>query len=280
MYTLRIKDVLTLTMSGALMFLLTGCDLENSNPPVQRNYQLVWEDNFDGAAGSSPDAARWGYDIGTGMDGWGNQELQYYTDRPENVALDGNGNLVITARSENFGGQPYTSARIKTEDIFDQQYGRFEARIKTPFGPGIWPAFWMLSDTCADLGWPTCGEIDIMELRGQEPGTLIGSVHGPGYSGGGAISGKYELEGGRFDADFHVFAIEWGEDFIEFYVDDILYQRLTPEAVPGEWVYDTEFYLILNVAVGGTFVGFPSPEGTRFPQTMTIDYVRVYQEAE
>lgn len=246
----------------------------------QRNYSLVWQDEFEGAAGEAPDASNWTYDIGTGENGWGNNELQYYTDRPENIALDGNGNLVITARAEVFEGRPFTSARIKTQGLFEQVYGRFEARIKTPFGPGLWPAFWMLGNNIDTVNWPQCGEIDIMELRGQEPNIIHGSVHGPGYSAGEAVTTTFELEDGRFDTKFHVFAVEWGPDYIDFFVDDRIYQRITPEFVPGEWVYNNPFFLILNVAVGGTFVGFPSPDRTPFPQEMVVDYVRVYEEVD
>ena len=264
----------------SLLVGMSACTEDTATPLPTRNLQLVWEDNFDGPAGQSPDAAKWTYDIGTGDNGWGNQELQYYTDRPENVSLDGNGNLVITAIAENFSGSPFTSARITTKGLFSQTFGRFEARLKTPFGPGMWPAFWMLGDDIDTVGWPFCGEIDIMELRGQEPSTIHGSLHGPGYSAGNAVTDTFDLMDGRFDTDYHVFAIEWGEDFVEFYVDDQLYQRLTPDSVPGDWVYDDSFFMILNVAVGGSFVGFPSPDGTRFPQTMVVDYVRVYQITE
>ncbi len=272
----NIISVFILSLSS--LFLITSCVEEGELPNANRDFQLVWEDEFDGPAGAAPDPAKWNFDIGTGANGWGNFELQYYTDRPENISMDGAGNLVITARAESFGGQPYTSARINTKGLFEQAYGRFEARIKTPFGPGLWPAFWMLGNDIDVVDWPQCGEIDIMELRGQEPSTIHGSVHGPGYSGGNPVTETFSLEDARFDTDFHVFAIEWGEDFIEYYVDDLLYQRITPENVSGEWVFDNPFYLLLNVAVGGGFVGFPSPEGTRFPQTMVIDYVKVYKE--
>ena len=217
----------------SLLVGMSACTEDTATPLPTRNLQLVWEDNFDGPAGQSPDAAKWTYDIGTGDNGWGNQELQYYTDRPENVSLDGNGNLVITAIAENFSGSPFTSARITTKGLFSQTFGRFEARLKTPFGPGMWPAFWMLGDDIDTVGWPFCGEIDIMELRGQEPSTIHGSLHGPGYSAGNAVTDTFDLMDGRFDTDYHVFAIEWGEDFVEFYVDDQLYQRLTPDSVPG-----------------------------------------------
>jgi beta-glucanase (GH16 family) len=245
---------------------------------IERNYQLVWEDNFTGQAGTSPDASKWTYDIGVGPgnDGWGNQELEYYTNRPENVSLDGSGNLAITARKENYLGRNYTSARIKTKDLFSQKYGRFEARIKMPWGQGLWPAFWMLGANIDEVGWPQCGEIDIMEYRGQQPLIVHGSLHGPGYSGGNAITKSFGLTDSRFDVDFHVFAIEWGEDYIDYFVDDNLYQRIKPEDVAGQWVYDQPFFMILNVAVGGNYVGAPSPQ-TQFPQTMLVDYVKVYK---
>ena len=274
---MKIPNIICIAILSLSSFLLTTSCVEEGSLP-NRDFQLVWQDEFDDPAGTPPDPTRWNFELGTGQDGWGNQELQYYTDRPENIAQDGVGNLVITARAELFGGQPFTSARINTKGLFEQAYGRFEVRAQTPFGPGLWPAIWLLGNDIDIVDWPQCGEIDIMELRGQEPNLIHGSLHGPGYSGGNPVTETFSLENARFDSDFHVFAIEWGEDFIEYYVDDNLYQRITPELVPGEWVYDHPFYLLLNVAVGGTFVGFPSPTGTRFPQTMLIDYVRVYKE--
>jgi beta-glucanase (GH16 family) len=260
-------------------FAFIGCEKKAEQTLPQRNYQITWSDEFTGTNGTSPDAAKWVFDIGRGPsnDGWGNSELQSYTNRASNVALDGNGNLVITARSENFGGAAFTSARIKTKTKLEQKYGRFEARIKTPSGPGIWPAFWMLGADIDTNPWPNCGEIDIMEQRGQEPHIVHGTVHGPGYSGGAAITKSYSLLNGRFDANFHIYAVEWGEDYIDFYVDNFLYQRITPQNVTGKWVYNTPFFLLLNIAVGGNYVGFPT-SGTPFPQTMTIDYVRVYKQ--
>jgi beta-glucanase (GH16 family) len=278
---MKLKNLLLTasTISFALFFLLAGCQ-DDDNAIVQRNWQLVWEDDFNGNPGQSPDASKWGYDIGVGPgnDGWGNSELQYYTDKPENVSLDGAGNLAITARSESFGGRSFTSARIKTKGLFEQAYGRFEARMKMPWGPGIWPAFWMLGGNIDEVSWPQCGEIDIMEYRGQQPNLIYGTLHGPGYSGGASITKGYGFENDRFDKDFHLFAVEWGEDYIDFFVDETLYQRLTPDDVPGEWVYGQPFFMILNVAVGGNYVGFPTPQ-TPFPQTLLVDYVKVYQEA-
>ncbi len=259
-----------------VLFLFSGCDRDDFQKLEERNWQLVWSDEFEGTAGSLPDSGKWAFDLGTGEDGWGNQELQRYTNNPENVSLDGNGNLVITAMRD---GNSFTSARIKTQGHFSQQYGRFEARMKTPYGPGLWPAFWLLGDNIDTVGWPQCGEIDIMELRGQQPHIIHGSVHGPGYSGGNPVSSSYTLVNGRFDADYHVFAIEWNADKIDFFVDEFLYQRITPEDVPGEWVFNQPFFIILNVAVGGNYVGFPIDQ-TPFPQRMIIDYVRVYQEID
>lgn len=256
-----------------------GCDTVDTQQLPERNWQLVWSDEFNGPAGTLPDSTSWNFDIGTGQDGWGNQELQYYTDRQENVSMNGEGQLVITIRNESFGGRDFTSARINTKDHFEKQYGRFEARIKNPHGPGIWPAFWMLGSNIDEVGWPQAGEIDIMEMRGQQPSVVIGSLHGPGYSGGSAVSGLYGLENNRFDTDFFVYAIEWFPDRIDFFVDDFLYNRIRPSDVPGEWVYNQPFYILLNVAVGGTFVGFPNVQ-TPFPQQMLVDYVRVYELAD
>jgi beta-glucanase (GH16 family) len=261
--------LLTLILAG-----FAGCEIEPVQTLPDRNYSLTWSDDFDGAAGSLPDAAKWNFDLGNGIDGWGNQELQSYTNNSENIALDGEGNLVITARNDNGS---YTSARINTKGLFAQKYGRFEARIKTPTGKGIWPAFWMLGENIDDVSWPQCGEIDIMEQKGGQSNITYGSLHGPGYSAGEAITQPYFIPNSRFDQDFYVYAVEWGEDYVDFYVDSFLYKRLTPEDVTGEWVYNQPFYLLLNVAIGGTFVGRPD-DNTPFPQEMIIDYVRVYQE--
>ena len=275
-YLLNKRYILPVALVLILLFSVVSCSPEAGQKVDQHNWVLTWSDEFDGAAGVLPDATKWAFDIGNG--GWGNQELQYYTNRPENVSLDGTGNLVITAKSEIFGGSSFTSARIKTQGLFSQTYGRFEARIKTPYGPGIWPAFWMLGANNQTVAWPRCGEIDIMELKGHQPSINHGSIHGPGYSGGSAITDSYALLNNRFDNDYHIFAVEWDADKIDFYVDNYLYQRVTRSAVStkGEWVYDHPFYLILNVAVGGNFVGFPTSE-TPFPQKSTIDYVRVYK---
>lgn len=254
--------------------LITGCQKDEIQKLEQRNWQLTWSDEFDGPAGQLPDGSKWNFDLGTGQNGWGNQELQSYTNKPQNVSVDGKGNLVLTAIRS---GDSYTSARINTKGLFSQKYGRFEARLKTTHGPGVWPAFWMLGSNIDSTPWPQCGEIDIMEQRGQQPSITYGTLHGPGYSGGNSIGKPYSLASGRFDTDYHIYAVEWGEDYIDFFVDNYLFQRLTPEKLTGEWVYNQPFYILLNVAVGGNFVGFPT-SGTPFPQSMYVDYVKVYKQ--
>lgn len=261
---------------SALLFSNCSSDDDSNADSGENNLELVWSDEFDGEAGMLPDTSKWTYDIGRGINGWGNQELQYYTKRPENVSLDGNGFLNIVARREPFAGAAFTSARIKTQGIFDQTYGRFEFRAKTPFGPGVWPALWMLGSDIDEVNWPNCGEIDVMELRGQEPQIIHGSVHGPGYSAGNAVTNSFRLSNDRFDTAYRVFAIEWQESSIKFYMDDNLYHTVTPSNVSGEWVFDKPFFIILNIAVGGSFVGFPSSQ-TSFPQTLSLDYIRVYK---
>jgi hypothetical protein len=242
-------------------------------------WTLVWNDEFDGPANQRPDSSKWVTE--TGGHGWGNNELEYYTDRAENSALDGSGALVITAREESFMGRNYTSARLKTQGTFEHRYGRFEARIRVPEGQGIWPAFWTLGNDIGSVSWPTCGEIDIMENIGREPTMIHGTIHGPGYSGGNAIGDSYSLPGNApFANDYHVFAIEWEAAEIRWYVDGNLYQTRTPSDLPGgaRWVYDHSFFMIMNVAVGGQWPG--NPDGTTtFPQEMRVDYVRVYDRS-
>jgi beta-glucanase (GH16 family) len=238
----------------------------------------TFADEFEGPAGTPPDPKRWTYDIGG--DGWGNGQLEYNTNRVENVALDGKGCLAITARREKHAGNDYTSARIKTEGLFATRFGRVEASIKLPPGQGIWPAFWMLGTNAAEAGWPGCGEIDIMEYRGQFPRDALATIHGPGYSGAGGIGKTLTLGEGGFDKDFHVFTADWEPGKIVFSIDGIPYQTITREAVTplGPWVFDDHpFFLILNVAVGGGFVGSPDAT-TPFPATMLVDYVRVFEK--
>lgn len=267
------KKILSLATLILIASLFAGCERDNFQKIEKRNWQLSWSDDFHGVAGSMPDSTKWNYDLGNGDGGWGNAELQSYTKSQDNISMDGDGNLQIIAT--NNGG--FLSARINTKNKFSQKYGRFEAKIKLPYGPGIWPAFWMLGSDIDSNSWPQCGEIDIMELRGQKPEVVQGSLHGPGYSGGNPVTKLYALSDGRFDTDFHIFAIEWDEEKIDFFVDDYLYQRVLSTDPTGEWVYDHPFFILLNVAVGGNFVGFPTSQ-TPFPQTMYVDYVRVYTE--
>ncbi len=280
-----LKSILACAVLLAGTLLITNCEVDETQT-VTNFENLVMADEFD--VDGAPDPTLWTYDIGDGsaegIPGWGNNELQYYTDRPENVKVE-NGLLVITAREEAFDGSSYTSARITTQNLFEQQYGRFEARIRMPLGKGIWPAFWLLGNDCDINPWPQCGEIDVMEYLGDAPTIVFGSAHGPGYNAGDSISKEYELENDRFDTGFHVFGIEWGPDYINYYVDDELYQQITPETTaeeavdnvpnPGEWVFNRPFYIILNIAVGGNLPGAPN-EDTQFPQRMYVDYVRVY----
>lgn len=255
-----------------LFTVVTSCSSDEKQT-VANFKELVMQDEFD--TDGAPNNAIWGYDLGTGANGWGNNELQFYTDRTENVKVE-NGYLLISAKKESYSGSSYTSARLTTKGLFDQAYGRFEARIRLPYGQGMWPAFWLLGADIDEVGWPKCGEIDIMEYRGQEPTKVLGTVHGPGYFGATSISKSYSLVNDRFDADFHIFGIEWGPEYINYYVDDVLYNQITPATVNGEWVFDHPFYIIINLAVGGDFVGAPNSE-TVFPQTMLVDYVRVYK---
>jgi beta-glucanase (GH16 family) len=285
---LRLAPYSLALILGAIL-IVTSCDLDETQEVTTLN-NLVMSDEFD--VDGAPDSNMWGYEVGDGTNegipGWGNNELQYYTDRPENVIVE-NGVLIITAKEESFEGKGYTSARLTSQDLFEQQYGRFEARIRVPFGKGYWPAFWLLGvpKTISVDGeevleeWPAVGEIDIMEYLGDEPSNVFGTLHGPGFSGAESISKEFTLENDRFDTGFHVFGIEWSPTSVNFYVDGNIYQTLTREDVAeetdgeGEWVFDRPFYIILNVAIGGNLPGNPT-ENTVFPQSMIVDYVRVY----
>lgn len=257
----------------AAMLVIQSCDTDETQTVATFN-NLIMADEFD--VEGAPNPSMWTYNIGTGQDGWGNQELQYYTDRPENVRVE-NGYLLITAREESFEGSNYTSGRIITKGLFEEQYGRFEARIRLPYGKGMWPAFWLLGANIDEVSWPQCGEIDIMENGGSKPTIVSSAVHGPGYNAGLAIFKEYDFEDERVDNQFHIYGMEWAPGIINFYVDGDLYHTIRPEDVTGEWVFDNgPFFMILNLAVGGVFDGNPNSE-TVFPQTMVVDYVRVYQ---
>lgn len=209
---------------------------------------------------AAPDLAKWVYDLGA--HGWGNNELQEYTQSRKNSFQDGKGHLVI--RAVRSGDGKFTSARLKTLGKFSVKYGKIEARLRIPYGQGIWPA---------------CGEIDVMENIGKEPGIVHGSLHGPGYSGKTPLTAQNTLrDGARFADDFHVFGVEWEPEEIRFFVDGNEYYRVTPKMLPAgkKWVYDHPFFLLLNVAVGGNWPGSPDAT-TKFPQEMQVDWVRVWE---
>jgi beta-glucanase (GH16 family) len=247
-------------------------------------WKLVWADEFDQPNGSAPDGTNWVYDLGG--DGWGNNELESYTDRRENSRIE-DGLLIIEARREGFKGKDgkardYTSARLKTLGKQSWKYGRIEARMKLPRGQGIWPAFWMMGDDVEKAGWPDCGEIDIMEHIGKEPAKVHGTIHGPGYSGAGGIGGSYTLPNGKLIADdFHVFAIEWQTNKITWFIDDHAYFSVRPERLPAgkKWAYDHPHFILLNLAVGGNWPGNPNAS-TEFPQRLVVEYVRVYERSK
>lgn len=243
-------------------------------------YTMVWSDEFEG---SDLDLDNWSYQIGDGTDegipGWGNNELQYYTDRRSNVRVDG-GNLVIQANREStpFQGKDYTSARIRTKNKADFTFGRMDIRAKTPIGQGIWPAIWMLPTENKFGGWPRSGEIDIMELIGNKPKEVLGTVH-YGVDFWRFKSAYYELEEGNFSEDFHIFTLLWRDDCLRFMVDGELYgDPISPSVTqPTGYPFNEAFHFILNIAVGGNLPGNPDAS-TQFPQQMLVDYVRVYQE--
>jgi beta-glucanase (GH16 family) len=234
-------------------------------------------DDFDGPAGSGVDTGKWHFETGDNVN---NHEREWYTSGTDNAALDGQGNLVITAKKENpgnyqcwYGSCEYTSARLSTAGQFTQAYGHVEARMKIPRGQGMWPAFWMLGDNIGSAGWPQCGEIDIMENVGNEPNTVHGTIHGPGYSGSAGVGAAYN--GPVFADGFHTYAIDWSPNQIKWSVDGNVYETRTPADVNGnQWVFDHPFYLILNLAVGGYWPGDPDGS-TSFPQQLVVDYVHV-----
>lgn len=251
-------------------------------------WPVVWRDEFDAPAGTAPDPANWTSEIGDGTiigkPGWGNDELQYYTDEPANAATDGSGNLVITTRATDpatapqcyYGPCRYTSARLVSQHKKEFAYGRIEARIKVPTGAGLWPAFWSLGTDIDQNPWPQSGEIDFMEHVGRLPKEVFGTIHGPGYSGGQSFGNIH-----TFDEDvaerFHTYTVDWTPGRITWYVDGIAYHEAVPaDVAPAEWVFEHPFFLLLNTAVGGNFGGAVGAD-TEFPQKMSVDYVRVHR---
>lgn len=231
--------------------------------------QPVWQDEFEGPTLNPAD-----WVVETGAGGWGNHELQFYTSRPENVRVE-NGHLIIEARREAYHGSAYTSARIKTEGRHQWQYGRIEARLKLPQGQGIWPAFWMLGANIGAVGWPDCGEIDILEYLG-EGSQAYTALHGPGYAREQGLLQAIQIPGPGPATAFHRYALEWEPGILRWYVDEHLLRQTRREEVPGPWVFDHPFFLLFNVAVGGDWPG-PPDTTTVFPQQLVVDYVRVYR---
>ena len=266
-----------LLLATALAVLLTACGgappaLKATPIPVPAGWKLAWHDEFDGTA---IDKANWNYDLGGG--GWGNGEAQFYTDRPENARVE-NGLLLIDARQEKYEGSYYTSARLKTQGLQEFQYGRIEARMKVPTGAGLWPAFWMLGTSFNGSNWPDCGEIDIMEYEGREPDLIIGTLHGPGYSGTLGFS-KWNRQKHNIADDFRTYAVEWEPGQVTWFYDGVQYFSVTPADIGDrKWVFDQPFFIILNLAVGGTFGGVIGLD-TAFPAQLQVDYVRVFQPA-
>jgi beta-glucanase (GH16 family) len=258
--------------------LLGGCSpLASPQParttpiPTLPGWKLIWQDEFDGSA---LNLKNWTFDTGAG--GWGNGEAEFYTNRPENVRVEG-GNLVIEARQEKYQGSYYTSTRLKSQGLQTFQYGRVEARMKVPAGVGLWPAFWMLGSNFNGSNWPDCGEIDIMEYVGKEPDLILGTMHGPGYSGAAGLT-KWNRQKYNIADDYHTYAIEWEQDQISWFYDGVKYSTYTRADVGSirKWVFDQPFFIILNLAVGGNLAG-PVGLKTVFPAQFLVDYVRVYQ---
>jgi beta-glucanase (GH16 family) len=242
---------------------------------------LSWSDEFNGSAGAPPNPSKWNVIYGGG--GFGNDELQYYTSNSNNLAVDGAGHLVITALRGNYTGtdgvtRSYTSGAIETQGRFQARYGTLEARIEIPQGQGLWPAFWAIGSDTNSVGWPQCGEIDMMENLGSDPFTIYGSIHGPqsgvanGYAMTTAKRSRVSLAGG-----FHVYGVTWSPNKLVFTLDGAAYATYTPAALSStqQWVFNKPFFLILNLAVGGGWPGSPNAT-TTFPAKMLIDWVRVY----
>jgi beta-glucanase (GH16 family) len=273
--------ILLILVLGPVLLVDSGCGNASLRPPRTQSpvWQLVWNDEFDE---TTIDLSKWEYEVNAR--GGGNNELQYYTDRPENSYLE-DGRLVIRALQEHFTGpegtREYTSARLRTKNKGDWKYGRFEIKAQLPCGKGLWPAIWMLPTDYIYGAGTASGEIDIMELLGQEPNKVYGTLHyGAAEPNNVSTGDSYTLPTGNFSDDFHVFALEWEPTEIRWYVDDILYQiqtRWYTANAPYPAPFDQRFYLLLNVAVGGSWPGSPDAT-TVFPQTMTVEYVRVFND--
>jgi beta-glucanase (GH16 family) len=259
--------------------------------PVATTWSVARSDEFDGAAGARVDASKWTHDLGDGCAsgncGWGNNEKEYYSDAPENVALDGQGHLQIVARPAPpglgcyYGPCRYTSGKITTRGKMSAAPGRVEARIKLPVGQGLWPAFWMLGSGFPAVGWPACGELDIMENKGSAAASTSSAIHGPGYSGNTPFAHVNGFAGGDGTADYHTYAVEWDAESVRFAVDGATHYVVARSEIQrfGPSILDRSYFVILNLAVGGTFDGDPRSDAI-FPATMLVDWVRVYSASK
>jgi beta-glucanase (GH16 family) len=266
--------------------------LPMSNAASKKSLKLLWSQEFNGKKGTLPDKKVWSYDLGGG--GWGNSERQFYTNKPTNISMNGSGQLVINARrisniyGEQLSEEPgtieildrcsecqFTSSRIKTARKVSFMYGRIEARIKLPSGTGTWPAFWMLGGDLLDgVPWPECGEIDIMEYRGDYSDRSTSAIHGPNTPPGSGLGSAY-LNYGPLSNDYHTFAIEWKKNTLTFYVDNRPHGTVSSTDLNGRWVFNQKFFLILNLAMGGTYAGeFIDPE--LMSAELKVDYIRFY----
>jgi beta-glucanase (GH16 family) len=285
---IRVNKFMIVSITSIIVFIFLNCSSEDNNTlitPVPNDsipgWDLVWNDEFEG---NNIDQTKWEHEVNG--QGGGNNELQYYTDRELN-SLIANGKLAIRALKENYTGsdgtRQYTSARLRTKNKGDWKYGRFEIKAKLPSGQGLWPAIWMLPTDWVYGGWAASGEIDIMELLGQEPQKIYGTIHYGGEYPNNVHTGEsYLLTSGDFSSDFHIFAIEWKENEIRWFVDSILYASQTDWYTTNAQYpapFNQNFHIILNVAVGGNWPGNPD-SSTVFPQTMLVDYVRVYKKSE
>lgn len=251
-----------------------------------KRWNLIWSDEFDGEKKSQPDQTKWNIEIGG--HGWGNLEWQYYSNDLENLHIDGESHLTITATENReqatelnswYGVAKYKSARISTKESFQFQYGKAEALMRLPTGQGVWSAFWMLGESIDDVSWPDCGEIDIMENIGREPSTVHASLHGPGYSRVNSLKKHFHLPSGEsVSSKFHKFGLEWEPKQIKWFVDgqEVFCVNASQLPIDKTWVFDNPFFMVLNVAVGGIWPGYPSTD-TQFPTSMFVDYVRVFK---
>ncbi|WP_338867867.1 glycoside hydrolase family 16 protein [Spirosoma sp. SC4-14] len=265
-----------LTLTALLAFKAPDITLPADSSARSKAYKLVWSDEFE--VPGLPDAKKWGYEVGG--NGWGNNELEYYTDRrPENARIE-NGKLIIEARKEDWQGNSYTSARLVTKGKAEWKYGRIEALARLPSGRGTWPAIWMLGSDISKVGWPRCGEIDIMEHVGFDEGVIHGTIHTEAYNHAKKTQKGQEVPIKNAITDFHLYAIEWNTNKIDFFVDNQKYYTVEKTVLGNDvaqWPFEQPFFLILNVAVGGGWGGQKGVDESIWPQRMEVDYVRVYQ---